>query len=127
LLRGADHRAEDRTLAEALGPDLDRPAPIEASTGAHGDTPTAPPERAAAHARHAGPPLIVDLDGPQEKPTILAHPHADWTTSTQTRPPAHPDANAPPCRTGPSSSASPATSGSRRSSPTGSPTGPRPP
>ncbi|SEC35699.1 trypsin-like peptidase domain-containing protein [Streptomyces sp. TLI_105] len=82
-LRGADLRAEDRSLADAVGRALHRAGRIVAASGALGDTTTATPERAAALARDAGRPLLVVLDGPEEMPPLLAHRLADWTTATE--------------------------------------------
>ncbi|MFF0561874.1 trypsin-like peptidase domain-containing protein [Streptomyces sp. NPDC004266] len=82
-LRGADLRAEDRSLADAVGRALHQAGRIVAASGALGDTTTATPERAAALARDAGRPLLVVLDGPEEMPPLLAHRLADWTTATE--------------------------------------------
>ncbi|MFE7517165.1 trypsin-like peptidase domain-containing protein [Streptomyces sp. NPDC057540] len=82
-LRGADLRAEDRSLADAVGRALRQAGRIVAASGALGDTTTATPERAAALARDAGRPLLVALDGPEEMPPLLAHRLADWTTATE--------------------------------------------
>ncbi|MFF8379207.1 trypsin-like peptidase domain-containing protein [Streptomyces sp. NPDC015661] len=82
-LRGADLRAEDQTLADAVGRALHQAGRIVAASGALGDTTTATPERAAALARDAGRPLLVVLDGPEEMPPLLAHRLADWTTATE--------------------------------------------
>ncbi|MFD3998333.1 trypsin-like peptidase domain-containing protein [Streptomyces sp. NPDC058583] len=82
-LRGADLRAEDRSLAEAVGRALQQAGRIVAASGALGDTTTATPERAAALAHEAGRPLLVVLDGPEEMPPHLAHRLADWTTATE--------------------------------------------
>ncbi|KQX47679.1 MULTISPECIES: serine protease [unclassified Streptomyces] len=82
-LRGADLRAEDRSLADAVGRALHQAGRIVAASGAAGDTGTATPERAAALARDAGRPLLVVLDGPEEMPPLLAHRLADWTTATE--------------------------------------------
>ncbi|MGW1927515.1 serine protease, partial [Streptomyces massasporeus] len=82
-LRGADLRAEDRSLAEAVGRALRQAGRIVAASGALGDTSTATPERAAALAHEAGRPLLVVLDGPEEMPPHLAHRLADWTTATE--------------------------------------------
>ncbi|GGV09908.1 hypothetical protein GCM10010275_58410 [Streptomyces litmocidini] len=82
-LRGADLRAEDRSLADAVGRALHRAGRIVAASGALGDTTTATPERAAALARDAGRPLLVLLDGPEEMPPLLAHRLADWTAATE--------------------------------------------
>ncbi|WP_225800078.1 serine protease [Streptomyces sp. NK15101] len=82
-LRGADLRAEDHSLADAVGRALHRAGRIVAASGALGDTTTATPERAAALARDAGRPLLVVLDGPEEMPPLLAHRLADWTAATE--------------------------------------------
>jgi hypothetical protein len=82
-LRGADLRAEDRSLADAVGRALHQAGRIVAASGALGDTTTATPERAAALARDAGRPLLVVLDGPEEMPPLLTHRLADWTTATE--------------------------------------------
>ncbi|GGY54148.1 trypsin-like peptidase domain-containing protein [Streptomyces tanashiensis] len=82
-LRGADLRAEDGSLADAVGRALHQAGRIVAASGALGDTTTATPERAAALARDAGRPLLVLLDGPEEMPPLLAHRLADWTTATE--------------------------------------------
>ncbi|WP_411072789.1 serine protease [Streptomyces sp. cmx-4-25] len=82
-LRGADLRAEDRSLADAVGRALDRAGRIVTASGALGDTTTATPERAAALAREAGRPLLVVLDGPEEMPPLLAHRLPAWTAATE--------------------------------------------
>ncbi|MFJ5079044.1 trypsin-like peptidase domain-containing protein [Streptomyces sp. NPDC088553] len=82
-LRGADLRAGDRSLADAVGRALQQAGRIVAASGALGDTTTATPERAAALAHEAGRPLLVVLDGPEEMPPHLAHRLADWTTATE--------------------------------------------
>ncbi|MFE4311109.1 trypsin-like peptidase domain-containing protein [Streptomyces sp. NPDC056891] len=82
-LRGADLRAEDRSLAEAVGRALQQAGRIVAASGALGDTTTATPERAAALAHEAGRPLLVVLDGPEEMSPHLVHRLADWTTATE--------------------------------------------
>ncbi|MEU7073850.1 trypsin-like peptidase domain-containing protein [Streptomyces narbonensis] len=82
-LRGADLRAEDHSLADAVGRALRQAGRIVAASGALGDTATATPERAAALARDAGRPLLVVLDGPEEMPPLLAHRLADWTQATE--------------------------------------------
>ncbi|WP_406062719.1 serine protease [Streptomyces sp. NBC_01077] len=82
-LRGADLRAEDPSLADAVGRALQQAGRIVAASGALGDTTTATPERAAALAHEAGRPLLVVLDGPEEMPPLLAHRLADWTTATE--------------------------------------------
>ncbi|MFD0078400.1 trypsin-like peptidase domain-containing protein [Streptomyces sp. NPDC127166] len=82
-LRGADLRAEDGSLADAVGRALHQAGRIVAASGALGDTTTATPERAAALARDAGRPLLVVVDGPEEMPPLLTHRLADWTTATE--------------------------------------------
>ncbi|MEU3747356.1 MULTISPECIES: serine protease [Streptomyces] len=82
-LRGADLRAEDSSLADAVGRALRQAGRIVAASGALGDTATATPERAAALARDAGRPLLVVLDGPEEMPPLLAHRLAEWTAATE--------------------------------------------
>ncbi|KOG30356.1 MULTISPECIES: S1 family peptidase [Streptomyces] len=82
-LRGADLRADDHSLADAVGRALHQAGRIVAASGALGDTTTATPERAAALARDAGRPLLVVLDGPEEMPPRLAHRLADWTAATE--------------------------------------------
>ncbi|MFC8294205.1 trypsin-like peptidase domain-containing protein [Streptomyces sp. NPDC057242] len=82
-LRGADLRAEDHSLADAVGRALDRAGRIVTASGALGDTTTATPERAAALAREAGRPLLVVLDGPEEMPPLLAHRLPAWTAATE--------------------------------------------
>ncbi|MFI9117824.1 trypsin-like peptidase domain-containing protein [Streptomyces bikiniensis] len=82
-LRGADLRAEDHSLADAVGRALERAGRIVAASGALGDTATATPERAAALAREAGRPLLVVLDGPEEMPPLLAHRLPAWTGATE--------------------------------------------
>ncbi|MFD7326092.1 trypsin-like peptidase domain-containing protein [Streptomyces sp. NPDC059875] len=83
-LRGADLRAEDTSVAEAVARVLRQAGRIVAATGARGDATSATPERAAALAREAGRPLLVILDGPEEMPPFLAHRLAAWTTGTET-------------------------------------------
>ncbi|MGW0030671.1 serine protease [Streptomyces sp. NPDC003314] len=82
-LRGADLRAGDHSLADAVGRVLDQAGRIVAASGALGDTTTATPERAAALAREAGRPLLVVLDGPEEMPPLLAHRLPAWTAATE--------------------------------------------
>ncbi|QES08698.1 serine protease [Streptomyces venezuelae] len=82
-LRGADLRAEDRSLADAVGRALHQAGRIVAASGALGDTTAATPETAAALAHRAGRPLLVVLDGPEEMPPLLAHRLADWTAATE--------------------------------------------
>lgn len=71
-LRGADLRADDTSIADALG---------RALWATH-DAASATPERVATLARGAGRPLLVLLDGPEEMPPQLAHTLPDWTART---------------------------------------------
>ncbi|MFF1511044.1 trypsin-like peptidase domain-containing protein [Streptomyces sp. NPDC058326] len=82
-LRGADLRADDRSVADAVGRALHQAGRIVAASGALGDTTTVTPERAAALAHEAGRPLLVVLDGPEEMPPLLAHRLAEWTAATE--------------------------------------------
>ncbi|MGW7434335.1 trypsin-like peptidase domain-containing protein [Streptomyces sp. NPDC054861] len=82
-LRGADLRADDASVADAVGRALRQAGRIVATSGALGDATTATPERAAALARAADRPLLLILDGPEEMPPALAHRLAAWTTSTE--------------------------------------------
>ncbi|QGZ51321.1 serine protease [Streptomyces sp. QHH-9511] len=82
-LRGADLRAEDASVADAVGRALGQAGRIVAASGACGDVTAATPERAAALARAAGRPLLVILDGPEEMPPRLAHRLAAWTQGTE--------------------------------------------
>ncbi|WP_137992998.1 trypsin-like peptidase domain-containing protein [Streptomyces vilmorinianum] len=83
-LRGADLRAEDASVADAVGRVLREAGRIVAASGARGDATTATPERAATLAREAGRPLLIVLDGPEEMPPALAHRLPAWTTGTET-------------------------------------------
>ncbi|MFB7912120.1 hypothetical protein ACFC1T_37380, partial [Kitasatospora sp. NPDC056076] len=67
-LRGADLRAEDRSLAEAVERAL-------AAAAAELGTPAPAPEPVAALCAAAGRPLLVVLDGPEEAP---AEPDPRW-------------------------------------------------
>ncbi|MFF8608064.1 trypsin-like peptidase domain-containing protein [Streptomyces sp. NPDC015346] len=82
-LRGADLRADDASVADAVGRALGQAGRIVAASGARGDVTAATPERAAALARAAGRPLLVILDGPEEMPPRLAHRLAAWTRGTE--------------------------------------------
>ncbi|MDF3302654.1 serine protease [Streptomyces tropicalis] len=83
-LRGADLRDADGSVADAVGRALDRAARIVAASRAplpaDGAGPT--PDRLAHHARAAGRPLLLLLDGPEEMPPALAHRLAEWTGAT---------------------------------------------
>ncbi|MFF9014425.1 trypsin-like peptidase domain-containing protein [Streptomyces sp. NPDC014870] len=82
-LRGADLRADDASVADAVGRALRQAGRIVTASGVHADMSTATPERAAALARTAGRPLLVVLDGPEEMPPALAHRLPAWTTGTE--------------------------------------------
>ncbi|MER7625766.1 serine protease [Streptomyces sp. NPDC126503] len=82
-LRGADLRAGDRSLADAVGRALHQAGRIVAASGTAGDPATAGPERCAALARAAGRPLLVLLDGPEEMPPALAHRLPEWTAASE--------------------------------------------
>ncbi|MFC8827111.1 trypsin-like peptidase domain-containing protein [Streptomyces sp. NPDC057137] len=81
-LRGADLRADDTSLADALGRVLRAAGRTAIASGAPGDAASATPEQAARLARGAGRPLLVLLDGPEEMPLQLAHALPDWTART---------------------------------------------
>ncbi|MEV4949666.1 trypsin-like peptidase domain-containing protein [Streptomyces sp. NPDC053755] len=82
-LRGADLRADDTSVADAVGRALRQAGRIVATSGARGDATTATPERAAALAHEAGRPLLLVLDGPEEMPPALAHRLAAWSGGTE--------------------------------------------
>lgn len=81
-LRGADLRADDTSLADALGRALRAAGRTVIASGAPGDAVSATPEQAATATRGAGPPLLVTLDGPEEMPPQLAHALPGWTART---------------------------------------------
>ncbi|MET9557962.1 serine protease [Streptomyces sp. NPDC006645] len=81
-LRGADLRADDASLADALGRALDGAARTVIACGAPGAAASATPEQVARVARGAGRALLVVLDGPEESPPQLAHVLPDWTART---------------------------------------------
>ncbi|MGW2865552.1 trypsin-like peptidase domain-containing protein [Streptomyces sp. NPDC001205] len=78
-LRGADLRADDTSVADAVGRALDHAARIVAAPES-GDRAT--PDRVARLALDAGRPLLVLLDGPEEMPPVLAHRLAEWTAGS---------------------------------------------
>ncbi|MER6915440.1 serine protease [Streptomyces sp. NPDC000594] len=80
-LRGADLRAADLSVADAVARALKRSGRILAASGSTGAGPITP-ERAAHLAREAGRPLLVVLDGPEEMPAPLAHRLDEWTAAT---------------------------------------------
>ncbi|MFI9027282.1 hypothetical protein [Streptomyces sp. NPDC053560] len=82
-LRGADLRATDRGLRDAVGRALRSAGRVLSASGpTPGDPATAAPDEVAGLARAAGRPLLVLLDGPEELPPGLAHRLADWTRDT---------------------------------------------
>ncbi|MFC6061517.1 hypothetical protein [Streptomyces ochraceiscleroticus] len=82
-LRGADLRAADRGLRDAVGRALRAAGRVLSASGpAPGDPAAATPEEVAGLARAAGRPLLVLLDGPEELPPDLARRLADWTRDT---------------------------------------------
>ncbi|MGW0315804.1 trypsin-like peptidase domain-containing protein [Streptomyces flavidovirens] len=82
-LRGADLRAGDTSVADALGRALRQAGRIAGASGERsGDPGAATPERVARLARDAGRPLLVLLDAPEEMPRALAQRLPDWTAGT---------------------------------------------
>ncbi|MEV0600678.1 serine protease [Streptomyces sp. NPDC050315] len=82
-LRGADLRAADRGLRDAVGRALRAAGRVLSASGpVPGDPAAATPEEVAGLARAAGRPLLVLLDGPEELPPDLAERLADWTRDT---------------------------------------------
>lgn len=84
-LRGADLRADDRSVSDAVARTLDRAARVVGAADGPAvpdGTVAATPERIAALAASAGRPLLVLLDGPEEMPPVLAHRLAAWTSAT---------------------------------------------
>ncbi|MEV5976769.1 trypsin-like peptidase domain-containing protein [Streptomyces sp. NPDC052114] len=84
-LRGADLRATDTSVADAVERALDRAGRIlaasrEAPEG--GDLGDISADRVARLVRAAGRPLLVLLDGPEEMPPVLAHRLAEWSLGT---------------------------------------------
>ncbi|WP_052869299.1 trypsin-like peptidase domain-containing protein [Streptomyces niger] len=82
-LRGADLRATDRGLRDAVGRALRSAGRVLSASGpTPGDPAAATPDEVAGLARAAGRPLLVLLDGPEELPSGLSHRLADWTRDT---------------------------------------------
>ncbi|MGW8454862.1 trypsin-like peptidase domain-containing protein [Streptomyces niveus] len=81
-LRGADLRAGDTSLADAVGRALGAAARTVIASGAPGAAASATPEQVARVARRAGRALLVLLDGPEEMPPQLAPSLPDWTGRT---------------------------------------------
>ncbi|MBT2395212.1 serine protease [Streptomyces sp. ISL-100] len=82
-LRGAELRAGDTSVADAVARALQQAGRIVAASGEwSGDPGGATPERVARLALDAGRPLLVLLDGPEEMPPALTHRLPDWTAAT---------------------------------------------
>ncbi|MDN3297446.1 serine protease [Streptomyces ficellus] len=81
-LRGADLRADDSSVADAVARALRQAGRIVACSGAPGEMGTATPERIARLALDWGRPLVVLLDSPEEMPPVLAHRLPRWTAGT---------------------------------------------
>lgn len=90
-LRGADLRADDATVADAVGRALRQAGRVVAASGGdwsaypgpRDDAARALPQQVARIAREAGRPLVVLLDGAEEMPTLLAtHRLARWVAGT---------------------------------------------
>ncbi|MFJ3709426.1 trypsin-like peptidase domain-containing protein [Streptomyces sp. NPDC090053] len=77
-LRGADLRAEDTSVADAMARTVRQAGRIVGTDGMDGAT----PERIAALAAAAGQPLLVLLDSPEEMPPRLARALPEWTAGT---------------------------------------------
>ncbi|MFD8026050.1 hypothetical protein ACFV6G_37265, partial [Streptomyces lavendulae] len=80
-LRGADLRAGDASLADAVTRALEAAGRIVTAGGA-GPVPPGTAERVAGLAAAAGRALLVVLDTPEEMPPQLAHRLAPWTGAT---------------------------------------------
>ncbi|WP_328308929.1 serine protease [Streptomyces sp. NBC_00442] len=80
-LRGADLRADDTSVADAVARALTQAARIVAAPTAPGEG-AATPDRVARLALDARRPLLVLLDGPEEMPPVLAHRLDDWSAAT---------------------------------------------
>ncbi|WP_372409988.1 trypsin-like peptidase domain-containing protein [Streptomyces luteireticuli] len=85
-LRGADLRADDESVRDAVERALKAAGRIvTASAGPGstvGDTSTATPEAVAELGHRVGRPLLVLLDGPEEMPPLLAHALPAWTEAS---------------------------------------------
>lgn len=81
-LRGADLRADDASLADAIARALRLAGRVVACSEGLDDLGTATPERVARLARDWGRPLHVLLDAPEEMPPALAHRPAGWAAAT---------------------------------------------
>ncbi|MFG2619131.1 hypothetical protein ACGFXC_16120 [Streptomyces sp. NPDC048507] len=80
-LRGADLRAGDASLADAVTRALAAAARI-VGAGGGGPVERSTAERVAGLAGAAGRALLVVLDGPEEMPPELAHRLGPWTAAT---------------------------------------------
>ncbi|MFG2718002.1 serine protease [Streptomyces sp. NPDC048416] len=80
-LRGADLRADDASVSDAVARALNQAARIVAAATAPGES-AATPDKVAWLARRAGRPLLLLLDGPEEMPPVLAHRLDEWTAGT---------------------------------------------
>ncbi|MCX5386029.1 serine protease [Streptomyces sp. NBC_00083] len=80
-LRGADLRADDTSVADAVARALHQAARIVAAPTAP-DGGAATPDLVARLALDAGRPLLVLLDGPEEMPPVLAHRLDAWTAAS---------------------------------------------
>ncbi|MFI9719617.1 serine protease [Streptomyces sp. NPDC052396] len=85
-LRGADLRADDGSLRDAISRALRSAGRIvtasAGATGTVGDACCATPEAVVELAHQVGRPLLVLLDGPEEMPPVLAHALPAWTEAT---------------------------------------------
>ncbi|POX36027.1 serine protease, partial [Streptomyces sp. Ru73] len=82
-LRGADLRATDRGVRDAVGRALRSAGRVLSASGpTAGDPAAVTPDEAAGLARAAGRPLLVLLDGPEELPAGLAQRLGEWTRDT---------------------------------------------
>ncbi|MER7177502.1 trypsin-like peptidase domain-containing protein [Streptomyces mesophilus] len=89
-LRGASLRAQDTSIADAVGRALAHAGRIVAASEGvpvadeeqEGELGDIGPDRIARLVRDAGRPLLVLLDGPEEMPPQLAHRLAEWSAGT---------------------------------------------
>ncbi|MGV9456781.1 trypsin-like peptidase domain-containing protein [Streptomyces sp. NPDC003635] len=80
-LRGADLRADDESVADAVSRAVSRAARIVAASRATtpADLGDLTPERLTRVTKR---PLLLLLDGPEEMPPLLSHRLPEWTTGT---------------------------------------------
>ncbi|KUF20377.1 serine protease [Streptomyces silvensis] len=85
-LRGADLRATDTSVADAVARALERAGRIlaasDATAGGDDGLGDISAGRVARLLRDAGRPLMLLLDGPEEMPPVLAHRLAAWSAGT---------------------------------------------